>query len=152
MMRLITFLMLATLMQVSATSIAQKVSLNASNASLKAVLKDIGKQCGYNFVITESSLKESKLVTVRLKNVDLKAALDEIFRSQVLTYSIDKTTIVVKEKEITTPPDILAAVPLLINEVRGRVTDDGGTPLPGVSVKIKGTTIGTQTNDRGSLR
>lgn len=151
MMRLITFLMLATLMQVSATSIAQKVSLNASNASLKTVLKDIGKQCGYNFVITESSLKESKLVTVRLKNVDLKAALDEIFRSQVLTYSIDKTTIVVKEKEITTPPDILAAVPLLINEVRGRVTDDGGTPLPGVSVKIKGTTIGTQTNDRGEF-
>ncbi|UYQ95853.1 TonB-dependent receptor [Chitinophaga horti] len=151
MMRLITFIMLATLMQVSARSIAQKVSLNANNASLKAVLKDIGKQCGYNFVITESSLRESRPVNIQVTNVDLADALDRIFSTQVLTYSINKTTIVVKEKEFSLPLGFPIVTPAVIDEVRGRVTDDNSTPLPGVSVKIKGTAIGTQTNDRGEF-
>ncbi|HEY3744995.1 MAG TPA: carboxypeptidase-like regulatory domain-containing protein, partial [Gemmatimonadaceae bacterium] len=33
--------------------------------------------------------------------------------------------------------------------VTGKVTDEQGTPLPAVSVVIKGTTIGTSTNDAG---
>jgi ferric enterobactin receptor len=33
--------------------------------------------------------------------------------------------------------------------VTGKVTDEQGTPLPSVSVIIKGTTLGTATNDAG---
>src|SRR6476661_9611398 len=34
--------------------------------------------------------------------------------------------------------------------VTGKVSDDEGLPLPGVSVKIKGTNTGTQTNAQGA--
>lgn len=148
MMRVISFLMLATLMQVSAKTVAQKVSINASNATLKAVLKDISKQCGYHFVITESRLKESRPVNIHATNMELPAVLDEIFRGQVLTYSINKTTIVVKEKDVPAPE---SAPTMVIQEIRGKVTDESNIPLPGVSVKVKGSNTGTQTNEKGEF-
>ena len=34
--------------------------------------------------------------------------------------------------------------------VSGKITDEGGTTLPGVSIKVKGTTVGTQSNASGA--
>lgn len=36
-----------------------------------------------------------------------------------------------------------------ISQVYGRVTDEGGLPLPGASVVVKGTTLGTPTDENG---
>src|SRR5690606_7403724 len=35
------------------------------------------------------------------------------------------------------------------NRVKGTVTDSNGIPIPGVTIKIKGTSTGTFTNDEG---
>ena len=35
------------------------------------------------------------------------------------------------------------------NEISGRITDETGSPLPGVSVLVKGTTTGTSTDNEG---
>ncbi len=37
-------------------------------------------------------------------------------------------------------------------EISGRITDNDNTPLPGVSVKVKGTTVGTVTGQDGTFR
>ena len=36
-------------------------------------------------------------------------------------------------------------------QISGKVTDEGGAPIPGVSVLVKGTTIGTVTNPDGNF-
>ena len=37
------------------------------------------------------------------------------------------------------------------NAVKGKVTDQSGTPIPGVSVVVKGTTTGTTTDTEGNF-
>ena len=48
-MRLTTVFLILSLAQVSSATLAQKINLSKSNASLKSVLKDIRIQSGYVF-------------------------------------------------------------------------------------------------------
>jgi len=149
-MRLIALIMIVTLVQVSAATLAQKVSLNKSNASIKSVLKDIRTQCGYNFIITQSQLNESKPVNIDVKDADLKDALDKIFFNQPLTYILNKTTIIINEKDIKFI-DKGANLISLPADVYGTVTDSLGQPLAGANVilKIKETIYSSATDDMG---
>ncbi|MDR6786454.1 TonB-linked SusC/RagA family outer membrane protein [Pedobacter africanus] len=135
-MRLTTVVLIASLMQVSAIGFAQKISLFKTNATLKTVLKEIRTQSGYDFVATDDLFNISKPVNVNLKEVELKAALDEIFKNQALSYSINKKTITISEKESTfleRLADRWASI-----DVSGRVVDADGRGLPGASVSVKG--------------
>ena len=51
-------------------------------------------------------------------------------------------------KEIQTQPDVVAQPPITIT---GRVTDEDGDPIAGVSVLVKGTKTGTVTDDKGNF-
>ncbi|WP_432327683.1 hypothetical protein ACRQ5D_31075 [Mucilaginibacter sp. P25] len=53
-MKLSIILLLATILQVSAKSYAQKITLSEKNAPLEKVLKEIREQSGYDFFITQS--------------------------------------------------------------------------------------------------
>ena len=44
------------------------------------------------------------------------------------------------------------SIPVVAQQnITGKVTDSKGIPLPGVSVKVKGTSRGTSTNDVGNF-
>ena len=80
-------------------------------------------------------------VTINAKDAGITDVLDQLLMATPLTYSnMPDSLIVIKEdplkKDIT---------------VTGTVMDDKGIPLPGVSVQIKGTAIGTATDSAGSL-
>jgi len=150
-MRLTAVLLLVTLMQVSATGLAQKISLSETDVPLKTIFKKIRTQSGYDFVYAESLFKGMKPVSINIKNAGLEEVLDQIFNSQPLTYSINNRTVTVKEKI----PSLLDKAKSLILElvqdlnVRGRVVDEKGEPLIGASVKVKGSNRVTTTNDSG---
>lgn len=124
-------------MHTYASSYAQKVSLNKSNVSLKEVLDDIRNQTDYSFIFSSSVLNESTFVSINVKNVSLETALEKCFSGQQLTYTINNKTIVV------TKP-----VSNRWTDVKGTVRDTTGV-LPGTSVTIKGTKIGTTTDQNG---
>ncbi|RZM23645.1 MAG: SusC/RagA family TonB-linked outer membrane protein, partial [Pedobacter sp.] len=150
-MRLTTVIIFALFMQVSASSLAQKISLSRSNTPLRTVIKELRHQSGYNFVYTDELLKLSKPVTIKVKGADLEDVLNEIFNSQPLTYSINKNTITIKEKNksssiIDKVIDFFSTI-----DVKGKVVDERGEPLQGASVKVKGATSGTMTDKEGEF-
>ncbi|WP_222537903.1 TonB-dependent receptor [Pedobacter polysacchareus] len=133
-MKLSLIILITLGIQVSTASYGQRVTISKRNTSLKSVLQDLRKQTGYYFIYNNEVISQSKPLNVDLKNTALSTALTEIFKDQPLTYTMEKNIIVLKLKEaaLKTP---LAAANLIT--IQGKVTDDKGIPLPGVTILVK---------------
>lgn len=145
-MKLTALLILAACMQVSATVYSQKISISVRNAPLEEVLKEIRKQSGYAFLYDISWLQKAEPVSMQVKQAPVEEALQACFSGQPFTYQVLENTIVIKPRPAGPAPSATVA---RIDTLRGTVTDTTGFPLPGVSVMIKGTTLGTTTDDNG---
>src|ERR1700744_2348685 len=98
-MKLTFFLLLACFMTVSATTRAQKITLDTKDATLKSVLNQIKQQSGYYFVIDNDLLDNAKTVTLHLKNADIDEALKQIAQTQNLSYTFEGKVVTIKEKQ-----------------------------------------------------
>ncbi|WP_234997726.1 SusC/RagA family TonB-linked outer membrane protein [Mucilaginibacter sp. OK098] len=134
-MKITTFLLLISVLTVSASSYAQKITLNEKKAGLDEVLAKIRQQSGYDVIYSNDVLEKSTPVTIKVSNVNLEDALKASLLNQPLTYEIEEKTILIKMKEpsfMDKVKDVLALI-----DVHGRVVDEKGNPLPGVTVKLK---------------
>ncbi|SDE04815.1 TonB-linked outer membrane protein, SusC/RagA family [Mucilaginibacter pineti] len=148
-MKLTIILLIATLLQVSAASYGQKVNLTVKEATLENILKEIKAQTGFNILYNPNSLKEAKLINLDLKNASVDYALQKCFEGQPVTYLIEQQTIIVKKKSARAVfKEIAAEIPKIA--VTGTVRDSTGT-LPGVTIKVKGTGLGTKTDANGKF-
>lgn len=150
-MKIITVLLFLGLMEVNAATSAQNLTINQHNTSLEKVFTEIKKQTGYLFLYNQEWIKLSKNVNINVKNAPLSVVLDICFLEQPLTYAIVDKTIVLQLKKKPIALQTLPAAPVAI-DVRGEVKDAKGEPLPGVTVKIKGTPLGIQTDANGKFR
>jgi len=150
-MRLTFAILLLALMQVSATSLAQKITMSKSNSTLKSVLADLNKQSNYNFLYTDELLQHAKSVDINVKNVDFKDVLERLFKEQPLTYTIEDRTVVIKEKGyLQRFKDNIAGLMKKPSLVTGIVTDAHGEALNGATVIIKRTHKGVNTDIHGT--
>ncbi len=145
-MRITTFLLIAVVMQVNATSFAQKISLKENNAPLANVFKKISQQSGYDFFVTGTLLKTTKPVTINVVNAELNDVLKEIFKNQPATFSITEKTIIVSPKKSTEK----GRDPSVAFVLRGKVSDEAGHPLAGASVRKKNSGVVTFSQEDGS--
>ncbi|TCC87957.1 TonB-dependent receptor [Pedobacter frigiditerrae] len=144
-MKLTVILMIFTLLQVRAASLAQQVSINVKDTPLKDVLSQLTKQTGYNFICEASIISNSSPVTIKFKNTALKTVLENCFINQdvELVYG-DNSTIVIKRKVL------VIQAPSRVIVVTGMITDNRGAALPGVSVLVKGTKNGVVSESNGA--
>lgn len=131
-MKLTIVLWVVALMQVSAATYAQKVTLNVQNASLEQVLNNLGRQTGYNFVYNTGMLKKAKPVNITATDENITKVLEQCFKNQPLSYVINGNTVVIKNLEVQ------EAVRMDM-VVSGLVTDSKNNPIPGATVTLKGT-------------
>lgn len=138
-MKIIGFLLFAFCMQVNAAAYSQQVTLKRTKVSLKSLLREVLKQTDYTLLYSEETMNQSVPVTIDLNHTTLKTALDQIFAGQPLIYSIEEKTILISEKEEN--DSILNKFKAYFAkiDVSGRVVDESNLPLPGASVKVKGT-------------
>ncbi len=150
-MKMTTILLLSACLTASAGGIAQKVTLSQKNVKLEKVFREIRKQTGYVFFYDASVLRETSPVNIHVKDASVEEALKETLQGQNLDFSIERKTITIIRKPVTTKAlvDIVPAVPL--NIITGTVKDAQGNPLAGVSVIVKGTTNGTSTGTDGDF-
>ncbi|MEN0053301.1 MAG: TonB-dependent receptor [Mucilaginibacter sp.] len=148
-MKLVIIMLTVFCVQASARSYAQQISLSENNASLAKVFSSIEKQSGYDFFYKGSLLQNIK-VSVHLNNATLQQALSTILKDQPLSYTIYEHMIIIKNKErVATEPVKESAN--IIAPVTGKVTDNKGQPLPGVTVKLKGSSsVETVTDQAGN--
>jgi len=143
-MKITTFFLVVCALQVSATGFGQeKLNLKYRNAEIAGILIQIEKQTHYRFLYNDQLPGIRKKVTIHVENADIRQALGNLFSQTVLTYRfMGNNLIVINQNLAQTAPD---------KKVTGRVTDQAGAPLSGVSVNIKNTSRGTVTDEQGGF-
>jgi len=150
-MRITALILLVGLLQVSASSLAQKISIDKKNTSIQSVLNEISKQSGYDFFYDANALKKIKPVSISIQNADLNEAVKKSLSGLPLSYSIENKTVVIKEKTPSFLDKVAAAFAADI-EVRGQVVNKKtNEPLGGVSIKVRNKKLGTGTNSNGEF-
>ncbi len=152
----LTFIFLLTLiLNVRAEGYSQKVTYRGENVSIEKVFSTIKRQTGYGFFFQKELISLAKPVTINAVNEDLSDVLIALFKDQPLEFSIKNKTILVLKKtaSVMVPESNLIDISELLEVkdivVKGQITDAQGETLPGVSIKIKGTTIGATTDIDG---
>jgi len=146
MMRLTTVLLIASILQVSAASYGQKISLSETNVPVQVIFKKIRAQTGYDFFFDRNLILKTNPVTIHVKNAELSEVLKICFKNSPLTYSLDEKTVVVKEAVASLPIDTVRRI-----KVTGRVLTTNGDPLPMASILRKGTKVGTTAGVNGEF-
>lgn len=149
-MKFVLVLLIATGLQAAAKpSDAQKVTISGKNISLKKIFRQIRKQTNFQFFYKNEYLRKAKPVDIEVKDVPLREALEYCFKGQPLTYGLVGDIIVVKEKVLNITKHA-ATVAITFSNVSGIVRDSAtGNVLAGVSIHVKGSTLGTITDDKG---
>src|SRR5690606_12739412 len=80
---------------------AQKITLKETNSSLEKVLKKISAQSNYDFLYNSAMLKDSKSVSIDIKDASIEEALTKSFDNQPLDFTISENTVIVKRKAIS---------------------------------------------------
>jgi len=147
-MKLVIVLLITAFLQQGFSANAQLISISKENVSLHSILREIRHQSGYDFFFEKASLDNAKPVSLNIKEGTLNEVLKASFKEQPFTYSITEKTIVIKN----IPKAIVNKEKDRIQQrVQGKVTNETGEPLVGVSVSVKGTTKGTSTDESGSF-
>jgi TonB-linked SusC/RagA family outer membrane protein len=147
-MKLTVILLFGSLVAMSATTYSQNTKLNVSskNASLIDIFRNIEDQSEFYFYFNKEEVKSKETVSVEMKEAPINDILDKVLANSGLEYKIIDRYVVVKEKGSPDP-----AMALQTNrKISGKVTDSTGATLPGVSVVVKGTTIGIITDMEGN--
>jgi TonB-linked SusC/RagA family outer membrane protein len=149
-MRLTIVLMMVAILKVSAGAFAQTVSLSVKNAPMEEIFASVKQQTGYLFFYDRDQLRALKPVTIKAEKTPLVVFLTEIFKGQPLDYTIKDKTIFIKKKSLPgVDNNTNMAADALQQPLTGVVKDAAGTLLIGVTVKVKGTNIGTITDENG---
>ena len=117
---------------------------------LEKVFKEIHRKTGYQFFYQDELLQQAKKFDINVKNASIELVLELCFKDQPLNFTITEKTITIKRKEevnvSNAPP--LPPVPI---DVKGKVRDENGKPLAGVSVSIVGGQGGVSTDEGGNF-
>ena len=157
-MKLTTLMLFLAFMQVSASTLAQKVTLSEHNASLTKIFEQIRNQTGYDFAYTTTTIQVAKPVTIDVRNMELNQVLKIVFNDQPLDYEIDNKSVEVSLKQpslLESLKDKTAKLLALPAHIRGRVIDSLGQPLSGaiVYLNLKGAPFSyvVTTDNRGDF-
>lgn len=142
-MKLTTILLFVACMQISAKGVSQQISISERNAPLKKVLKEVARQAGISLVYDEVLLSRLKPVTIELKDATVQEAMRLLFKDQPVAYTIEGKRVVIREPEEDRPAADTSIT------VRGRITNDAGESIPGVTVRVVGTSTGTASDVEG---
>lgn len=145
-MKLTVILLTVAFLQTAAASFAQKVSIDAKDTPIKEVLYRITKQTGYNFIVDASLLEKLKPVTMNMRNEPLEEVLKRCFDQKLFEFIFNESeTIVIKGRTNS----LFKA--LRIIDVKGKVVDEKGAPISGVSISIKGAATSRLSDGNGNF-
>ncbi len=137
-MRISLFLILISGFQVLAGasySQSTRLSLNLKNTTIKDVLFQIEEQSEFYFLYNSELIDVQRKVDINVQNEKVDVILNKLFGE-------GKVNAIIRDRHIILTPVGEPAVQQS-HKVSGKISDSSGSPLPGVSVVIKGTSNGT---------
>lgn len=149
-MKITCFLILIALVQVSASSYSQstKLTLKLKDGSLSELFGEIEKTSEFRFFYDSNEIDLSKKVSIKKNKSNIDDVLGEAFDESEYAHEIIDRHIIVRNLGNTNGAGDNTGQQS--STITGKVSDEEGRPLPGVTVIVKGTTQGTVTNTDGN--
>ncbi len=132
-----TFLLLFQLQAFSEVNAQKTVSLKEKSISLAELLEKLEKQSEYRFVYNENELLKNSVVDISVSNEPVEKVLSRTFSKKGISYSVLENNLIVINN---------AAKRQLLS---GKVLDENGAPIPGVSIRVENANRGTVSNAQG---
>jgi TonB-dependent starch-binding outer membrane protein SusC len=133
----IFFFVFMACMKLSANVYSQnKVTLNLKDADLKKALIMVERKARLRFLYSEDILPDKRNITLNVKDQPVLQVLDFLLKNTGMTYKVLQGDLIVLASGAGTGPEPKDYVV----PISGKVTDENGTPLPGVTIQVKGTT------------
>lgn len=119
----------------------KKVTLDLKDVPMETFLNTVKQKAGINMLYNSKMFKGVEPVTVKATNEPWRELLDRVLSPKGFTYATKDGIVVIKKKDQKT------------RVLEGRVVDDMGGELPGVTVLILGKerNIGTMTDADGAF-
>jgi len=146
-MKLFMVLLVITITQATASVYSQtaRLSLKMENATIAEVFDAVEKQSEFFFFYNKGQIDDQRRVSVDLENCKIDEVLATVFGKNAVNYEIIGKNIIVKSAEQSDSN----SAQQVNKKITGKVTDQAGAPLPGVTVVVKGTTVGITTDAEG---
>lgn len=126
---------------ITASTLAQKtMTVSGNQMTLKKIFFEIKKQTGYTVVYNNHRLNVERSVKVDFKDESIESVLNYILKGTGLTYELVDDFIILSSMQAVQQEGV---------RIVGKVTDEKNVPLPGVTIIVKGLTLGTVTDKDG---
>ena len=138
-MRLTLYVLFLAVIQgfaVDSYSQVTKLSLEASNSTVREVLTQIENETEFYFLYNSKIVDVDRKIGVSLQSKKIEEVLDVIFDKTSVEYTIVDRQIVLSNSELHSDGEQK-------RQIKGKVSDENGEPLPGVTIVFQGTTQGT---------
>lgn len=135
--------------------LSQRISISVTEMDMEKVLEKIEGQTKVRFIYSAEVIHAERKVTLDYQNQRLDTVLETLLGPLGIEYKVSKKTILLRkaaEKKTslkTEPFENTAPRAQTDRDITGKVLDEKGEPIPGASVVVKGTTVGTSTNIEG---
>ncbi|MBO9199519.1 MULTISPECIES: TonB-dependent receptor [Niastella] len=141
-MKLSFAIILLTCLHVSAGGFGQnRISVDFQSTQLKKALSFIERKSDFRFLYNENLVTNAPRITLTMVNAEVTEVLNRLLNNTGLSYQLMANNLVILKTSVAVVRNI---------KVSGRVTSTTGEPVTGVSVVVKGTTIGTTTDGAGN--
>lgn len=121
-----------------------RVTINKRNTSLEKVLNEIEKQTDYLFIYNDQ-VETNRKVSIDVDTKPVNQVLSNLFKNTDVAYAMEGSHIILSK--VSETGNSKSNTPMQDGVIiKGKVTEANGDPLIGVSVSVKGTTVGTITD------
>lgn len=142
-MKLIFFMCVCFVTSVSAEVLAQqRITMRLGETGLKMIFKEISRQTSKTIIYNDDQLALDRKVKADFIDVELEKVLQEVLKDQGMDYKFMDDYIMIVRQNVL--PQSVEKV-----TIKGTVVDHTNEPLPGVTVMLKGTQLGTATDVNG---
>ena len=126
----------------------ERLTLKRENASMLDIILAVESQSEMTFVYSMDAVNKIGKIDIDVKNVLIDSVMNICLRGTDYTYALEENVVVIKKKEATAPTGREEKKLVL----SGTVMDKKKELLPGVSVYVKGTTVGVVTDEEGKYQ
>ena len=143
-MKLCFILTFIGIMHLSAATYSQdtRLDLKVKNATLESVMNNIRTQSEYSFFFDDVAVKKISNITLDLKGASIEEVLTTCLKNTGFSFRVlDKTIILFREKAKDEKKKSYL--------IEGKVLDENNRPMPGVTVLLDSTKVGTATDTAG---
>ena len=123
---------------------AQRVSIELKNVSLREIFEQVKKQTGMSFMYSNDDIRHLQKRDFKMTDADVETIMEACLKDTGLTFEVVDEVVIVKPAV-----QVMNSVPQKKMVLSGTVKDNRGDVMPGVTVRIKGTTLGVATDIDG---